>query len=208
MVHEIIPKTSTDSIKLDLLHGCILYEDLVEAYFWARHFGIEQSLLPDSLQEYMLERYIESYPFIVSTITHHHSYSIFHSVNSECSGNGRESDEAEQKRAATAAQFHSLPSDKTTIILVDNRDKYADMLEYLSDQSIVGIDAEWKPISRAAIDVALIQIGTRDRIYLIDVMLLDIKMDGWDQLVEQVFNNQQMMKIGRFHRKRSSMKPM
>lgn len=99
--------------------------------------------------------------------------------------------------AAEAAQFHRLPHDKVTIALVDTKEKYFNMLHHLSELNMVAIDAEWKPISRGATtDVALIQIATREQIYLIDVVLLNIVTNDWNQLVDHVFNNQQIVKIG------------
>lgn len=104
------------------------------------------------------------------------------------------------EEAAEAAQFHRLPHDKVTIVLIDTKEKYFNMMHHLSELNMVAIDAEWKPISRGATtDVALIQIATREQIYLIDVVLLNIVTNDWNQLVDHVFNNQQIVKIGKIY---------
>lgn len=95
-----------------------------------------------------------------------------------------------------AAHYHKLPIDSVIILLVDNHDKFVDMLQRLSTEHMAAIDAEWKPISRSTTDVALIQISTSDCVYLIDVMMSNIDAPDWNLLVEKVFNNQQLIKIG------------
>lgn len=106
----------------------------------------------------------------------------------------------DESPSASAEQFHRLPHDKVTIVLIDTKEKYVNMLHHLAGQNLVAIDAEWKPISRGGTsDVALIQIATREQIYLIDVVLLNIVTNDWNQLVDHVFNNQQMVKIGKFY---------
>lgn len=126
---------------------------------------------------------------------------LFINLNGSYSGNATVClgvrDMGQEKSSAIATQYHSLPSNKIKIISIDDRDKYNEMLKCLAAESIVAIDAEWKPISRAAIDVALIQISTRDRIYLIDVMRLNMDVNNWNRLAEKVFNNQQLVKISK-----------
>lgn len=68
----------------------------------------------------------------------------------------------------------------------------------MAAQHIVGVDAEWKPISRASPEVALIQIATFQKIYLIDAISLTIDVTDWNQLAKCVFNNNQILKIGNY----------
>lgn len=92
-------------------------------------------------------------------------------------------------------KFHTLPREHT-IVLVDTSQKYYDMLRYVSAQSIIAIDAEWKPIASATTEVALIQIATREPIFLIDAILLAIDVADWNKLGTYVFNNHEVLKIG------------
>lgn len=93
--------------------------------------------------------------------------------------------------------YHSFDAVRTPIIMVDSREKYFQMLSYLTAQFVIGFDAEWKPISCTP-EVALIQLATNERVYLVDVILIDINANDWNKLATHVFNNVEILKLGNF----------
>lgn len=93
--------------------------------------------------------------------------------------------------------YHSFDPIRTPIIMVDTREKYFQMLSYLTAQFVIGFDAEWKPISTTP-EVALIQLATNERVYLVDVILIDINANDWNKLATHVFNNVEILKLGKF----------
>lgn len=93
--------------------------------------------------------------------------------------------------------YHSFDALRTPIIMVDSREKYFQMLSYLTAQFVIGFDAEWKPISCTP-EVALIQLATNERVYLVDVILIDINANDWNHLATRVFNNVEILKLGEF----------
>ena len=70
------------------------------------------------------------------------------------------------------------------------------MLNILSVQRFVAFDAEWKPTFCSTNEVALIQLATRNVIFLIDVIMLNISNEDWNHLGKRVFNNNEILKIG------------
>lgn len=91
--------------------------------------------------------------------------------------------------------YHSFDARRTPIIMVDSSDKFFQMLAYLSEQFVIAFDAEWKPISCSP-EVALIQLATNERVYLVDVILIDMCVDEWNRLATHVFNNVEILKLG------------
>lgn len=83
------------------------------------------------------------------------------------------------------------------ITYVDRRDTFDEMLAYLSRQHLVAFDAEWNPIKTSSPELALIQLATADRIFLIDVVSPDISREYWNQLAMHIFNNLEILKIGK-----------
>lgn len=94
-------------------------------------------------------------------------------------------------------RYYSLKLSRSHIQLVDDRNKFYAMLTYLSNQPMIAFDAEWKPISKTTLDVALIQFATSEKIYLLDVISIDIGINDWNNLATQVFNNLEILKIGK-----------
>lgn len=58
------------------------------------------------------------------------------------------------------------------------------------------MDAEWKPTFGLTTDVALIQLATRNVVYLVDVVTLDLHASQWGLLGKYVFNNEEILKLG------------
>lgn len=70
------------------------------------------------------------------------------------------------------------------------------MIKYLAVQYLIAIDAEWKPTFNVKSEVAVIQLATKEKIYLIDVVTLRINDDDWDKLGKYIFNNDEIVKLG------------
>ena len=67
--------------------------------------------------------------------------------------------------------------------------------------TIVGIDAEWRPSFAANLSnkMALLQLATRSNIFLLDMLVLqNILIDqDWYHLAASVFANDDVLKLGR-----------
>lgn len=100
---------------------------------------------------------------------------------------------------ADATRYYQLKSNPSPqfITFVDRRDTFDEMLGYLLGQSFVAFDAEWNPIKTSSPELALIQFATNERIFLIDVISSDISPDDWNRLAINVFNNLEILKIGK-----------
>lgn len=79
---------------------------------------------------------------------------------------------------------------------MSTRDKFYEMLSYLAKQHLIAFDAEWKPISNLSPGVALIQFATAERVFLLDVVAIDIDVVEWNNLATDVFNNVEILKLG------------
>lgn len=100
---------------------------------------------------------------------------------------------------ADETRYYQLKSNPSPhfITFVDRRDRFDEMLEYLLRQQVIAFDAEWNPIKTSAPELALIQFATNERIFLIDVIATDISRDDWNRLAAVVFNNLEILKIGK-----------
>lgn len=105
-------------------------------------------------------------------------------------------DEVQTQPNTNTKLYHTLSLEKSSIVLVDQRDKFYQMLQQLIVQSVIAFDAEWKPICCATAEVALIQLATGEKIYLIDVITIDLGADDWNKLAQHLFNNVEILKIG------------
>lgn len=103
----------------------------------------------------------------------------------------------EPNKSNTSESFHRLTISDKNIIIVDTRDKFYKMLRYLSVQYFIAFDSEWKPTFCATNEVALIQLASHNHIYLIDVITLSIRNDDWNRLGKCLFNNNEILKIGK-----------
>lgn len=98
-----------------------------------------------------------------------------------------------------AARYYRLKLNPSPnfITYVDRLDTFDEMLCYLSRQPLVAFDAEWNPIKTAFNELALIQCATAERIFLIDVISPDFTINSWNQLAARIFNNLEILKIGK-----------
>lgn len=100
--------------------------------------------------------------------------------------------------------------DDSRIKLIETKNDFHDFLNeiYLESQKkdflFVGVDTEWKPTCAMGIDieqskkVALFQIATNERIYLIDLCVLSNILDENDSLLmaQKFLNNKNIIKLG------------
>lgn len=100
---------------------------------------------------------------------------------------------------ADATRYYQLKSSPSPhfITFVDQLDTFDEMLRYLLHQQVVAFDAEWNPMKTSAPELALIQFATSERIFLIDVISPNITRDDWNRLAMGVFNNLEILKIGK-----------
>jgi len=65
---------------------------------------------------------------------------------------------------------------------------------------MVGIDSEWKPFfGTKKNELALIQIASRERVYILDVCSLGLKYPKlWNELGRTLFANENIVKLGKY----------
>lgn len=117
-------------------------------------------------------------------------------INDDESNRGAEASPSTNE-LTSKKRYHTLDVHRSPIVLVDSREKFNRMLTILFGESVIGFDAEWKPISTSTSDVALIQLATNRCIYLIDVIVNNFTTDDWDRLATNIFNNLEILKLGK-----------
>ncbi|XP_071443856.1 exonuclease mut-7 homolog isoform X2 [Hetaerina americana] len=99
----------------------------------------------------------------------------------------------------TAVEYHSLLLHEDNIIYVENPNGFKHLLEVgIKGVDIVGLDCEWKPsFTSTKNGVALMQLSTRDKIYLLDVLALSEScMQLWVDFNLNILENRNIVKIG------------
>lgn len=112
--------------------------------------------------------------------------------------NNEKLSETDDENICDPNEIHILALDDSNIIIVQNRVQYYDMIRYIAAQNYISFDAEWKPTFCATTELALIQLATNSKIFLIDVISISIDINDWNQLGELIFNNNEILKIGKF----------
>lgn len=126
--------------------------------------------------------------------------SVRKSYNKKCDRNDNKKNSPKRNEGrADPARYYRLKLRPTPnfITNVDRRETFDEMLSYLSCQHLVAFDAEWNPIKTSSPELALIQLATAERIFLIDVISPNISRDDWNRLAAHVFNNLEILKLGK-----------
>ncbi|XP_055681549.1 exonuclease mut-7 homolog [Lutzomyia longipalpis] len=169
MVKVTVPMDAPD-LQLELVNACSDFGDTSDGAMWAKYFNVPHNDLPIDVSEFVAGK-----PSAYPQYPHPDDW-----------------DKVDQGQGVA---YHRLRKD-TKIILVATRTEFREMIDYLREQSVVGFDAEWKPTFRANNEVALIQLATRTRVYLIDVICLRVQSEDWTRLGRLVFNNDEVLKLG------------
>lgn len=172
-------------LQMELILNCSCNRDNAEAAYWARYFDIPFERLPNLVRDYIEQGHDNSQKDFVPE----EEWDVA-GASGDCSP-ANTTTEPQRK-----LEKHRLSLDESSIVLVDERNKFYKMLKYLSEQYLISFDAEWKPTFSSTNELALIQIATREYIYLIDVVQLNIGSEDWSQLSKYVFNNNEILKLG------------
>ncbi|GFT20528.1 exonuclease mut-7 homolog [Nephila pilipes] len=85
------------------------------------------------------------------------------------------------------------------IKFVDTKEEFVNFIKDIMKYNIIGMDTEWKPHFGLSADrLALIQIATHDKVYILDMVSLNDCLTSklWDELMENVFGNPKIIKLG------------
>lgn len=177
MVKDTVPRQpEAFDLQMELIYNCTCNKDNAEAAYWYRYFDFPFDRLPNVVKDYIEQGQNDSQKDFVPEADWDEA-----GASGDCN---------------TTTESHRLSLDESSIVLVDERNKFYKMLKYLSGQYLISFDAEWKPTFSSTNELALIQIATREYIYLIDVVQLNIGLDDWSQLGKYVFNNNEILKLG------------
>ncbi|KAI5730748.1 hypothetical protein M8J76_016974 [Diaphorina citri] len=161
-------------LQKELVDLCVQYYDCKEAYYWCQKFKLNPNCVGFDLRDKIAEEESE-----------------------QDVDNGWDV-------CKPAEEYYSLTLPPNSIILVDTADKFASALQdfaRLDHNSHLGLDTEWKPnlSGGSPPTLALLQIATRDRVYILDIITLS-KLPRYGQLCHDleliVFANDDLLKIG------------
>lgn len=129
-------------------------------------------------------------------------------------------------QSTAKVEYHHYPLPVETIILVDKPESFKRILNegfqvscldvtiiknqtiwvfnvwftnfyFRQNINIIGIDCEWKPsFGGQSNELALMQIATRNCVFVIDIVSLGGQRSLWQELSRSVFNNCDILKLG------------
>lgn len=144
---------------------------------------------------------MEKLPLLVQDHIKDNRDSVRKNSDKKCDQNDNKKYSPKRNDSVDAARYYRLKLNPSPhfITYVDRRNAFEEMLSYLTRQHLVAFDAEWNPIKteQKQNEIALIQFATAERIFLIDVISTDITIDLWNKLAANVFNNLEILKIGK-----------
>ncbi|XP_055389806.1 exonuclease mut-7 homolog [Condylostylus longicornis] len=173
---------NSKDLELDLIYAIWFNGDTKETLYWLKVFRIPIDRLPFALQENLADG-IKTSADDDSWNGQMKFFSTKRSVVGEEPGTSRK-------------QFYTLNLRKENIIYVDRPESFEAMLKRLRSESLIAFDAEFKPSFKGEAMLNLIQIAAKDTVYLIDVLSNELKGNMWSKLGENVFCNNEILKLG------------
>lgn len=94
-------------------------------------------------------------------------------------------------------EYLKLPIPWSQVTLANSIDTYLDAVETLKQCSVLGFDAEWKPVRGTQGRMALLQIASETKVFLFDIMQLSriLTYGDW-ALLKSIFTDKKITKLG------------
>ncbi|XP_014093517.3 exonuclease mut-7 homolog [Bactrocera oleae] len=181
---------STRPLQMDLITNVASYGDYEEVKYWINYFNIPLEEIADDIRENLkrqqpLENTDEIQMLNIS------SNETTSSVNI-----GGATNKSKRSNATIPNNYLTLALPIECVVLIDDRAKFYEMLEYLEGQLLIAFDSEWKPSVCNENVISLLQIATPHRVYLLDCLSPQLGEELWQQLGQRVFNNLEILKVG------------
>lgn len=180
------------ALQLDLITKITSSGDLDEAIYWAQLYKIPSEECPLALQ-FKLES-------IEKSLNQQQNNSSNSSNEFWDTGTTTPSSKKHNKHFTSSLlkkdEYLSLQLPAESIILVDTKPKFLDMLSYLEQHLLIGFDSEWKPSVSNDNRVSVIQLATVERVYLVDCLSPNLDDRLWKLLGRKIFNNLEILKLG------------
>lgn len=166
-------------LQKELVYQISCYGEFGEALYWAHFYNVSKDSWPQAVR--MLDE----------------------NKQKKCDTSSEEQveywDDEDNNQVNNEISYHKFALDVDDICLVEDHATFTSFLETgLKDVDIVGVDCEWKPSFAGHFnELALMQIATRNRVYIIDVISLGaLNSNCWQQLSRVLFNNCDILKLG------------
>ncbi|CAG5115917.1 unnamed protein product, partial [Candidula unifasciata] len=178
-----------DNLKQQLILELLGYNDITEAVKWADRYSLPDCVLDPCVVEARVQLRKER----AQLANEQPNETKVMDVEEDW-------DEEIEQTQSTTSVYYTMPISESQITVVDTKEKLLLCLDRLQKpQTIVGIDAEWKPCMGTASErVALLQLAVEDHVFLVDFMELSPNMgeEEWVELTETIFCDEAVLKIG------------
>uniref|UniRef100_A0A2C9JMJ3 3'-5' exonuclease domain-containing protein n=1 Tax=Biomphalaria glabrata TaxID=6526 RepID=A0A2C9JMJ3_BIOGL len=171
---------NNSSLKQQLIMELLSYNDITEAVKWADRYK-----LPDSSLD----------PCVVEARGQLRQNNITETETK------KEMDiEENWEDDITDSVHYQFPLPQSAITVVEDKVDLKACLERITvPETVIGIDAEWKPCMGATAEqVALLQLAVCDHVYLLDMMELRNRLleEEWVTMISTIFCDDKLVKIG------------
>lgn len=196
MVCETVPRNQEAfDRQIELLSTCCLYADYAEAQFWADYFNVPKNRQPILLQDYSAN---------IHQTDSNRSPSSGSADTTPSSATDDTSWTTESPSTSDSHhRQHRIPEDFLKLTLppncihhVQTASQFTAMLSDLSDQRLIAFDSEWKPTFCSDNELAIVQLATRQNVYIVDVANIKLPhVEDWHQLANGIFANEDIVKL-------------
>ncbi|KAG9435663.1 exonuclease mut-7 isoform X1 [Apis mellifera carnica] len=165
-----------ETLQLTMIKMLLNTKDSSEALYWAKKFNVAR----------------EKWPWILLYEEEQNESESINEGASTSKINDWEDDN-------DLMNYYELKLSRDSIKIINNPYSFEEFLDKgLDGVSIVGIDSEWKPcFGTKQTELALIQIATKDNVYIIDVTTMGNKFtELWAKLALVLFENKNILKLG------------
>nr|KAG5686419.1 hypothetical protein BaRGS_029398 [Batillaria attramentaria] len=175
---------------------CLAFSSQVsEALYWANYFNLPEEKLPTAVIDLRLASQAASQEpgKDGDASSQYPQASVGEDELWDADGNTYSMEEM-------LSGYHSLALHESQITFIDSKEQLRDFYKTIGRPgTVIGVDSEWRPgfIGRQE-RVALLQVATRDRVFLVDVAKLqDILSDeDWVKLAMAVFGDENNLTLG------------
>uniref|UniRef100_A0A0A1XQ98 Probable exonuclease mut-7 homolog n=1 Tax=Zeugodacus cucurbitae TaxID=28588 RepID=A0A0A1XQ98_ZEUCU len=182
---------TTRPLQMDLITNVASYSDYEEVKYWINYFNIPLDEITDDIRENLQRRRPSE-----NTVEIQKLNTSNETTSATNSGGATNKSKRANSNSTLPNNYLTLALPIDAVILIDDRAKFHEMLEYLQGQLLIAFDSEWKPSLCNENVISLLQIATPYRVYLLDCLSTQLSEELWQQLGQRVFNNLEILKVG------------
>jgi len=202
--NEMIEDTVNDdsALQKEVVRKVAKFGKCEDALYWADQFNISSDSLPKRLKDYLDNKQGGGEDGA-------HSQDSTHEDDDELQAGDHTEDHTEDHGDVESSpeavnpeqKYHQLTISPDNVHMITSEDQLHDVIDDITQNcTCIGFDSEWKPYFsyNSVTNIALIQLATKDKVYLLDMMALADVIKGplGKEIITSIMANPNITKLG------------